>query len=383
MSVFDKLIHQKDKYDNESLSMLGEFIRQLDRRSGKEDPDKASADMKYARALQRARLTSKSAAIYTEYDLTPETFRIGSQARTNAPYKEYLYARTVGKLFAETRNLGYTTGNILIHGRRSYYNEPSSIYTQKELNIKKHLRLNVLFFVLAFTALFFCLNAKEYISIFNGTYEGNKTFEMLAALVIVPFAGIFVGVLFANLAVAFRVLGKYISTSGLRGDTRTAGRQVPEFMRHYEPNFSLDYFITKLVGLTQVMIYTDDYKNCAVYAGEPMENKWRDIIDARYRGFLKINECRSENGYLYVDADVCMDDVYCLSGRLKRKNERFRLVLRKNASAETDYGFSIHAINCRSCGASFDATKQKHCPNCGNTYAIDSYDWVVVKFESR
>ena len=427
MSVFDKLIHQKDKYDNESLSMLGEFIRQLDRRSGKEDPDKASADMKYARALQRARLTSKSAAIYTEYDLTPETFRFvnwkldtDTRYKVRIPFYE-LNAKTEVRVNNRRRKVmrekqkiyGYAVWLLGQRGKMSYccpncggtstveellggcpycssrflmsdlYPKISSIYTQKELNIKKHLRLNVLFFVLAFTALFFCLNAKEYISIFNGTYEGNKTFEMLAALVIVPFAGIFVGVLFANLAVAFRVLGKYISTSGLRGDTRTAGRQVPEFMRHYEPNFSLDYFITKLVGLTQVMIYTDDYKNCAVYAGEPMENKWRDIIDARYRGFPKINECRSENGYLYVDADVCMDDVYCLSGRLKRKNERFRLVLRKNASAETDYGFSIHAINCRSCGASFDATKQKHCPNCGNTYAIDSYDWVVVKFESR
>ena len=72
------------------------------------------------------------------YDLTPDTFRIGSQARTNAPYKEYLYARTVGKLFAETRNLGYTTGNILIHGRKSYYNEPHLIYGERSLEAVWH-----------------------------------------------------------------------------------------------------------------------------------------------------------------------------------------------------------------------------------------------------
>lgn len=35
MSVFDKLFHQKDEYDKESLTMLGSFIKQLDRRSGK------------------------------------------------------------------------------------------------------------------------------------------------------------------------------------------------------------------------------------------------------------------------------------------------------------------------------------------------------------
>ncbi|MCL1910539.1 MAG: UDP-3-O-acyl-N-acetylglucosamine deacetylase, partial [Kiritimatiellaeota bacterium] len=57
------------------------------------------------------------------FDVTPENFRIGASARTNAPYSMYLYTRTVGKLFADTRNLGYTTKNILIHGKRKYLNE--------------------------------------------------------------------------------------------------------------------------------------------------------------------------------------------------------------------------------------------------------------------
>ena len=32
---------------------------------------------------------------------------------------------------------------------------------------------------------------------------------------------------------------------------------------------------------------------------------------------------------------------------------------------------------------SFDAAKEKRCPYCGSEYAIDSYDWVVVRFESE
>ncbi len=57
------------------------------------------------------------------FDLTPETFRHGAQARTNAPLSQYLYTKTLGRLFADTRNLGYTTHNILIHGKRRYLNE--------------------------------------------------------------------------------------------------------------------------------------------------------------------------------------------------------------------------------------------------------------------
>ena len=58
------------------------------------------------------------------FDVTPETFRYASLARTNATRKQYLLAKTVGKLFASTRNWGYNERNILIHGRKRFYTEP-------------------------------------------------------------------------------------------------------------------------------------------------------------------------------------------------------------------------------------------------------------------
>jgi UDP-3-O-acyl-N-acetylglucosamine deacetylase len=57
------------------------------------------------------------------FDVTPETFEYGSEARTNATHKQYILAKTIGKLFADTRNLGYNKDNILIHGKR-YYGQP-------------------------------------------------------------------------------------------------------------------------------------------------------------------------------------------------------------------------------------------------------------------
>lgn len=58
------------------------------------------------------------------FDVTPETFRYAALARTNATHRQYVLAKTVGKLFAATRNLGYNDRNILIHGPRRYYTEP-------------------------------------------------------------------------------------------------------------------------------------------------------------------------------------------------------------------------------------------------------------------
>ena len=58
------------------------------------------------------------------FDVTPETFRYGSYARTNATHRQYQMARLFGWMFADTRHLGYNMNNILIHGRRRWYGEP-------------------------------------------------------------------------------------------------------------------------------------------------------------------------------------------------------------------------------------------------------------------
>ncbi|MBQ4440109.1 MAG: UDP-3-O-acyl-N-acetylglucosamine deacetylase [Kiritimatiellae bacterium] len=58
------------------------------------------------------------------FDITPETFRYASEARTNCTYQQYLAAMTIGKLFAATRHWGYNKKNILIHGKDRFYSEP-------------------------------------------------------------------------------------------------------------------------------------------------------------------------------------------------------------------------------------------------------------------
>ena len=58
------------------------------------------------------------------FDVTPKSFRYGAFARTNASHAQMMMVRTIGFLFADMRNLGYTTDNILIHGKNKFYGEP-------------------------------------------------------------------------------------------------------------------------------------------------------------------------------------------------------------------------------------------------------------------
>ncbi len=73
-----------------------------------------------------------------QFKVCRETFRHGAQARTNTTLGMLIYCRTIGKIFADVRNLGYTNKNILIAGRRKYFNEPQLVHDGKSLEAVWH-----------------------------------------------------------------------------------------------------------------------------------------------------------------------------------------------------------------------------------------------------
>ena len=73
-----------------------------------------------------------------QFDLYDDAFVHGAHARTNCSRAQMLYMRTIGKLFADTRNLGYTRDNILIAGHERYYNEPKLMHDGKSLEAVWH-----------------------------------------------------------------------------------------------------------------------------------------------------------------------------------------------------------------------------------------------------
>lgn len=72
------------------------------------------------------------------FDVGPGTFRHGAAARTNTTLAKVIYCATVGKIFADVRNLGYTTRNILVAGPHRYLNEPRLRHDGKSLEAVWH-----------------------------------------------------------------------------------------------------------------------------------------------------------------------------------------------------------------------------------------------------
>lgn len=72
------------------------------------------------------------------FPVSEKWLRHACVARTNTPYSKVLYCQTVGKLFAEIRNLGYTRDNVLIAGKKDYKNDPRLVTEGKSLEAVWH-----------------------------------------------------------------------------------------------------------------------------------------------------------------------------------------------------------------------------------------------------
>lgn len=67
-----------------------------------------------------------------------QSFRHGATARTNTTSRQKFLVQTIGKLFPESRNLGYNAKNVLIAGRKRYVNEPTHLENGKSLEAAWH-----------------------------------------------------------------------------------------------------------------------------------------------------------------------------------------------------------------------------------------------------
>ena len=85
--------------------------------------------LKFKTAIGRQRI---------RYPVNDKNFRYGSEARTNTTMLKMLYCKTIGNIFADVRNLGYNSQNVLIAGRFGYFNSPKLMHEGQSLEAAWH-----------------------------------------------------------------------------------------------------------------------------------------------------------------------------------------------------------------------------------------------------
>ena len=148
-------------------------------------------------------------------------------------------------------------------------------------------------------------------------------------------------------------------------------------IKKHDPEFSGEYFRDKAIALFRMAVYSSDPTQLACCKCECPE-KAADIIEADIYN-LNVNSCEINGDVCEVQTTLFLD---CLhfnkKGKIVLKCDKFRMSMRKRLKKATELGFSMRAVSCPSCGASFDAHNVKECPYCRTPYELEDDDWVMT-----
>ena len=117
------------------------------------------------------------------------------------------------------------------------------------------------------------------------------------------------------------------------------------------------------------------------YEGGPLDPKMKDIIDLNYGGALGVLSFVDEGNCVKVVTKAYFDVLYANEDKVYYKSQVFSATFRRRTDIPVNFNFSMSRIACPSCGASFDATRIKNCPYCGNKYNMITDDWALVELK--
>ena len=171
-----------------------------------------------------------------------------------------------------------------------------------------------------------------------------------------------------------------ISSTGKMG-TAGSRRKFETRMKKISPEFSYEYFTSKTLSLIKTAVFSDDEMELMFYDGGKLDPKMKDIIDLNYGGALGCQSLHEEGNYVTVVTKAYFDVLYACDDKVYFKKQIFSATLKRRTDIPVNFNFSMTKIACPSCGASFDATKNKNCPHCGNKYEITTDDWALVELK--
>ncbi len=217
-------------------------------------------------------------------------------------------------------------------------------------------------------------------------FHGENLFVLLFSILLSAGVGAVAGYFALSLSMFSHIMKDAFKQVPRASGQIAAKTKLTDFMKQYDPGFSFEYFFGKVQSLLKILIFTDDRSRLAVYDG-PEDNcnfkSFDNMIDAQFEGAISLNDSRVAGDYCYLDLNVYMTDIYYQEDKLVRKSDLFQIGLCRNINKPVDYGFTIKQVNCKKCGASFDAAREKFCPYCKSQYNLRDDDWVITFVKKR
>lgn len=111
-----------------------------------------------------------------------------------------------------------------------------------------------------------------------------------------------------------------------------------------------------------------------------MQNKLKNVIDIDFSGVIRLNSFNVNGIYCYVDMNYYITDYIYKNNSVHKRRDELHIKVCRNIHTLQNPNFSLKRVECKSCGASFDATHEHNCPYCQSPYHLGDDDWVVLEF---
>ncbi len=203
----------------------------------------------------------------------------------------------------------------------------------------------------------------------------------LIFMTIIP--GIIYGGLGGYLIYGGKLLGRLLFDAGkaLQPVMNSAGskKKFTEFMKQFTPDFSYDYFNSKVCSMLKTILFSETENQVPFYQGRPLDSSFKDILESNLSSNAAVRNFHVKGNYVSLTVEMYMDNIYATGNGVKSKRDIFSMKMCRNISRPLNYNFSIHKISCKSCGGSFDAGKHRNCPYCDTPYPIQDEDWLITE----
>lgn len=257
----------------------------------------------------------------------------------------------------------------------SFYTLPKFVERNKvETSMKSVVKAGIILAVLVAIGVFI------YNWITTGSIGAGIFFGLIAGLLTGWLGTIMLYLLFSvilGITAFSKMFAQAAETTDLQAARLTKNKFVNDMNRYFS-DFSFEYFEGKVVSLLRAIIFAEDRSNLSIYKGKENLGYFDEVVDTEYRGAIKYDGSTVVGDILHVRITAYVVCTVYSEGKLSFHQRNFRMELVRRLKSVEDLGFSIHAVNCKTCGATFDAMHEEKCPHCGNPYLLLDDDWVVI-----
>lgn len=204
-----------------------------------------------------------------------------------------------------------------------------------------------------------------------------KILSIIFIFALTYFVGIFIGTMLSFNNMLLKTIKSFFSNSDIIPINKSSKDEISKTLKQYNLNFEYEYFESKVLSLIRNILLNDDRHSLPQNNIENLDKRFDNLVDIVYRQVMKLKDIRVVDNKIVIDLYVYLNNDYFIEGKIVNKNECLLVTMKHDNNYKIDTEFLLSAVNCKSCGGSFDATHQKECPYCSTQYDLEKDDWVV------